>query len=354
MNIIEIIMTNKDLTSFQHLHEITSKYGEDFVRNLLNSDNIRINLKIDGACLIVEKKDGELTFYNKNKRRLIDDVYRVANPVFNVVMDEIIEEDKEQQIPDGTYHLELLNRKTQNIIGYNYMYPNYWIPSYVEVNNKIIDWWGIKWLHEPPELLRGRLDNEQIDFMLNYTNYELHEFSKQVEYQFGKFYDCQYESDLIEGLVIYIDDKYTFKVVDPAFTRAVKEKNKPTLYDEYVDHLGSILWDYVSEYQPKRITNYIRNVMDITKDFLFSFRGMEFVNYWEGDVREIDKYFGQKWCDVVEDSLLGLELISRITYHQVLRMLLFGLQYERKRATKFIDREKLKKINRLINIINDG
>lgn len=240
------------------LSTILEKRGSDYVKQFLSDENLIITEKLDTYRILFEKQNDKLVFFKKDNTPL----NLIERTLTNVWEDAIIELTTivgDTLLPEGL-RFGLSYTPVERPIRLPYTK----IPKYIltditlRKNNKIEEvydydevtkWAAILKLGRPPVIYEGKLNEEQIEDIINYGtgNYDdckEDNFALTIERLFDKTYS---EENIIEGIIIKRGNdlmqivSYEFNLLNEAYER---EEYMRDYYDIVLLNLNNFMSGY--------------------------------------------------------------------------------------------------------------
>jgi len=376
-----------------HLREIKDKKGQEFIDNLLNQYVI-VAEKLDGMRFSLQKdENGNIQYFKRDGKNPISKIDRTLMKVFEDAINHIESLDEKilDKIPDD-YHFgfEYFYDKKPVNITYDRLPKNKLVLTDIQVREfaqkpkKIIDdpkilieWANDLNVEEPPVLFQGKLNKQQktqINEFLNTPINKLEEYFSTNS--FVRYILSILNPDLkrtalmedldkpIEGVVFkFMDTKddtdFMAKIVDPIFTKIVKEKkNIENNYEDIINfHHIFIDWFKTIDLQKYKLKS--NNNEDLYIE-LISLLFLDFINDKNKELNKIefqtDNFLEKDEFSINLNNIDNKEVKNLIqsnpqNYH-IFRLLLSTFRKIRKRATAQISKEIISPINDIITKIN--
>ncbi len=231
------------------INDLIKKKGLEYVKNLLSEDLI-ITEKLDTYRILVEKKDNEIKFYKKDNT----EINLIERVLTNLWEDAIIELSiilNEKELPEN-YRFGIAYSPVIKPLRLKYeKIPKYILTDVViKENNKVKDILNLtevtQWskqlsLGRPPVIFEGKLNEETINKLFNYSNNEIQDKLQDI---IGYSYSNE---DLIEGIIINSKNKliqiptYEFKILNENYNK--KEKSRD-FYDITMISISNFIEQY--------------------------------------------------------------------------------------------------------------
>lgn len=338
--------------------------GSKYCENLLNSDNIKVNLKVDGKPfqVLYNKETDEIEWHGRSGNEtkvgpIIDDYTKLFSKSVN----------------DAIAHLE---NKKDIIKKYKFLtfevIDNMLLLTAVISNNDefINDAEDILKVSKEldtdvmPTLWQGKLNNEQKESILQILSTgivpEKNDFIDWLKQMFGtyKLFPKKLISaadDFVEGIVLFfeLDEKIIeYKIVDPTYRQLMKDRDAKNsefyeLYKEQYEKCYNILVDYFSKNAKKLDNNHIKSMQLNYLNFINS-------NYYK------NIYKIMSTVDIIENNRYGIQKDQLITelknkLNDKVDIKIFELFiktfYKEKKRSFIISKEFQNKINNIVNLM---
>lgn len=305
-----------------------------------------IKEKVDGASLYMDKNAaGDLKFYGREKRKEIDEVERLITDFYEEGIDRLRQLDHAYCLPMGFYQFEYFPASLGPVL------PVINCPK----NNLVLisgpnRCQSLNCFTHIPIIHRGTLIARQVEYLLNHPiSIELVKTELNIKYR-------PLISSQIEGITITaIPDNKTVKIVNPKYTKKIKEK-KSHLQMEYRRYIKEII-DFVlymfEEAEPTGDT-YIDSILSVFEN--------NFVNN-VNEILSLGIRFGEKYNSGEDFKIEGLNFnYSRIPLeYETLRNFYIDIPYIKdsvrialtyirkppKRKGNFFDEESMRRMNRI-------
>lgn len=236
----------------KHFYELPKL---DVIRAL--STGVMVNLKIDTSAFILGRNDyGKIEAFGRDGREPISLVRRQACDLWEAPIKHL----SQQNLPiikEGMrIHMELFDDRLHTLVDHPNKPRNNLIISCITIDGKPVvgafDWYEMMAdsfeISPPPVLHFGPV--VQTDILKLYDLGPGVSSKKFKDVVLGAFNNCSlgmpYIGERIEGVVVYpLDTELEpFKIVDPNFTREIKEKKGQ---DEYYQELNEIIFSRLEE-----------------------------------------------------------------------------------------------------------
>lgn len=304
---------------------------EDFVKSIQNKE-VLITEKLDGVALIIEKDvHGKVRFFNREKKREIDFIDRLFIKFYDDMLKIFEKKNYNFMFNRSEFHLEYFPKT-----GKAYLL------RYIVRGSENLNIDAFKWIAENlnievvPIIYEGKFDGE-------------------VETKYLKMFDYKSIQEFPEGIVI-IDKwkKEAIKYIIPEFYEKVrqrknKDKKLKKLKDEYYEKLYDILFHI--NFNDVKISgvNYLQ----------YMIKNLHNCSWFIDNIKDIDKSF-EKYGDKFKIKDFENNYLTNIGYvifynefeflkdkqwfSDFFRLYLMEFHRKRKRATRFIDRNRLRLI----------
>lgn len=358
------------LTELQHFSDLISKQGNKFLNNLLNK-KVLVSLKVDQSSLVLKKDGGVVKYYGREGGREIDMVKRLGMDIYEKPINHLESTDL-RKLPDGVeISMEFFDSRFNTLIKYKKPPKNGIILLLIKkggtilplddpMYRKVAD---ILEISPPPLLFSGKLDAAQKQKLIDFV--ETPDGDARVK-KFGhkKFVDfvlslfifpdeiAFLKTDKLEGLVFVFDGKEQVmaKVVDPAFTAGIKDKQQKQKGDDYINAVNSVVYDTLPKIQDAALKIKANSYVDFIVKLTDLYRP-----YAKKELGKFDKdlinstRFSRINMSITPKAILSL-IDKEWWMEDVFRGLLFSFQKEAKRAnpSSGLTKDKLPIINNIV------
>lgn len=220
------------LTELAHLADL-GKRDADLERLL--SLPLSINIKVDQASFVVMRDGDRLRYFGRGGTDEITKVKRVGLNLYEAAIQHVERQDW-RRLPDQVrVFLELFDDSLPSIARYSTAPPSKMMLSYCQAGSTIIGPADplcqvvaeILNVEPPPMIFNGTLSVEQRQRLLDYVRQPAGDLISLVRELFSVPAELEFLMvENFEGLVLYLsyDRVPMAKLVDPRFTRAIKQK----------------------------------------------------------------------------------------------------------------------------------
>ena len=380
------------MAGINHLKQVHSKKGDDFLNNLLNNFVI-INENIDGTFFGVKKNDGGFKYFKKSGE--ITYVDRMLMKYYNpaIAYFETLSDDKKSRIPTNFYFgFEYITSRDKKSSNFARSPKNGLILSYIhrlDENGKIEEtlqtkedlerWAYYLEVEAPPIIFEGKLDNDQKSSILEFVYANSDELTEKFKTtSFTKHIISVLKDDSedreyilkggdIEGIIFRFYDEndedakanaFLAKLVDPIFQKK-GEENAPANAKKSNDYIWLIVIDLMnkiemySEDELRKISDgesdydakYLKLINVIFKDFI-----KDYSYKYDGLQLEVPEYLNRPEFEI-EYELIGDDEVVKLirnngTFKEIYRILVnFFRKSRNKSSSKFFNTELLNQLN---------
>ena len=267
------------MSGINHLYDIYKKKGEDFLKELFNSE-VTINEKMDGSCFSFEKTpSGKFLFFKRDQSSPITLVDRTLMKYYEkpIRYVESLPPYVISKIPVGwRFGTEYFSSSKPQEIEYDELPKNNLILSYIhkrDQNGNIVEtihdkekldlWAEVLGISKPPIVFQGKLSEDQKQSILEFVNTPLSDLVEEFQTKsFVRFIlsilnpemeKSTLNSDLdkpIEGLVFRFGneekDPVVAKMVDPVFSEIARSKEPIGGHKKSNDILAIVVLDVMN------------------------------------------------------------------------------------------------------------
>tara|TARA_R110000796_G_scaffold10015_5_gene33600 strand:+ start:2429 stop:3634 length:1206 start_codon:yes stop_codon:yes gene_type:complete len=377
------------MAGLQHLFDIYSKQGKEFIDGLFNKSLI-VSEKPDGSVFSAQKReDGGMDFFKRDDRQPISKLDRTIMSLYEPPIEYIEGKSEGKKIPTNLrFGFEYFQNTKPVAISYDRLPKNGLVLTHMkEIDDKgkvskfidepkILNKWAKYFGVEEPFIIfdgkLSQLQKEQLEAFLEtpfgdlVSEFKTSSFTKYIVSILNpKLKKTALNNTLdkpIEGLVFKFNDgEYLAKVVDPMFTQMARDKalernNKPKGSS---DEFGLVLYTFITWLEEHQIlqdfiadgknedekyvdlmTRVAKRFIDENKIFLkgLSIKKPDFAKAPEFSLNT--KMIKSK--EVVDFVKKNKES------EEIFRILLSGFRKTRKRKTNMIDANLMKQINSVV------
>lgn len=381
------------MAGLQHLFDIYSKQGKEFIEDLF-SKSLIVSEKPDGSSFsIQQREDGGMDFFKRDDRQPISKLDRTIMSLYEPPIEFIEKKVQNKKLPNNLrFGFEYFQNTKPVSISYDRLPKNGLVLTHMkELNDKgkvtkFIDdpktlkkWSKYFDVEEPFIIFDGKLNQtqkEELDEFLKTPFGDL--VSKFKTSSFTKFIISILNPKLkktalnnttekpIEGLVFKFNDgEYLAKVVDPLFTQMAREKALARAdQKESNDEFGLVLYTFINWFEENNVVTdfiadgsnedekYLDLMTRISKRFI-----VENEIFLKGVNIKKSEYAKAPEFALNTKMIKSSEVVDFIKknreYEEIFKILLSSFRKEKKRKTARINDNLKKQINSTVKQIKN-
>jgi hypothetical protein len=381
------------MAGLQHLFDIYSKQGNDFIADLFSKQLI-VSEKPDGSVFSAQQReDGGMDYFKRDDRQPITKLDRTIMSLYEPPIEYIDKKTKGKKIPTNLrFGFEYFQNTKPVAISYDRLPKNGLVLTHMKELDekgkvkKFIDdpktlnkWAKYFGVEEPFIIFDGKLNQMQIEQLQEFLATPFGDLVEKFKTSsFTKFIVSILNPKLkktalnntlekpIEGLVFKFNDgEYLAKVVDPMFTQMARDKALSRANPkETNDEFGLVLYSFISWVEEN----------NVFKDFIADGKN-EDEKYLDLMTRVAKRFIDEnkvflkglnikkpEFAKAPEFALntkmiRSKEVVDFIKKHreheEIFKIILSSFRKEKKRKTKRIDENLMKQINSVVKQIKN-